>query len=162
LHSTVPNFSGRTRFSIDFRTVHIDDVATFRGAHNIDSSCTGTCMNDYLRAPICPTCLRTSVAAYEPGPKALRRALPARAICVTTRRVASASGRTGEAPEAIALLNQVAVVTGAGSGIGRALRAPCRPWRDRVPGWAHADETRKNRRDSHRPQSGRAGDRLEF
>jgi len=31
LHSTVPNTSGKTRFSIDFRTVNIDDVASQRG-----------------------------------------------------------------------------------------------------------------------------------
>jgi hypothetical protein len=30
MHSTVPNTSGRTRFSIDFRTVHIDDVVAQR------------------------------------------------------------------------------------------------------------------------------------
>ena len=50
MHSTVPNVTGRTRFSIDFRTVHLDDVAAFRGAPNVDSECTGTTMNDYLRA----------------------------------------------------------------------------------------------------------------
>ncbi len=49
LHSTVPNISGRTRFSIDFRTVHIDDVAARAGAANVDSACTGTTMRDYLR-----------------------------------------------------------------------------------------------------------------
>lgn len=49
MHSTVPNTSGRTRFSIDFRTVHLDDVIARRGAHNIDSACTGTTMGDYLR-----------------------------------------------------------------------------------------------------------------
>ncbi|MCI0547654.1 MAG: phytanoyl-CoA dioxygenase family protein [Candidatus Rokubacteria bacterium] len=49
LHSTVPNTSGVTRFSIDFRTVHLDDVAADRGARNIDSECTGTTMGDYLR-----------------------------------------------------------------------------------------------------------------
>lgn len=49
LHSTVPNTSGRTRFSLDFRTVHIDDVAAKKGAPNIDSACTGTTMRDYLR-----------------------------------------------------------------------------------------------------------------
>jgi hypothetical protein len=50
LHSTVPNDSGRTRFSIDFRTVNYDDVCAHRGAPNIDSECTGTSMRDYLRA----------------------------------------------------------------------------------------------------------------
>lgn len=49
MHSTVPNTSGRTRFSIDFRTVHIDDAVSRRGAPNTDSACTGTTMGDYLR-----------------------------------------------------------------------------------------------------------------
>jgi hypothetical protein len=48
MHSTVPNTSGRTRFSIDFRTVHTGDALACRGARNIDSDCTGTCMGDYL------------------------------------------------------------------------------------------------------------------
>ena len=50
MHSTVPNTSGRTRFSIDFRTVHIDDVVAVQGAPNIDSACTGTTLRDFLRA----------------------------------------------------------------------------------------------------------------
>jgi hypothetical protein len=50
MHSTVPNTSGRTRFSIDFRTVHIDDIVALRGAPNIDSACTGTTLRDFLRA----------------------------------------------------------------------------------------------------------------
>lgn len=49
MHSSVPNTSGKTRFSIDFRTVHLDDVVAKRGAPNVDSACTGTTMNDYLR-----------------------------------------------------------------------------------------------------------------
>jgi hypothetical protein len=49
LHSTVPNTSGRTRYSIDFRTIHFDDVVANRGAPNIDSACTGTMLRDYLR-----------------------------------------------------------------------------------------------------------------
>jgi hypothetical protein len=50
LHSTVPNTAGRARFSIDFRTVHVEDVATKRGAPNIDSACTGTTLRDFLQA----------------------------------------------------------------------------------------------------------------
>ena len=42
MHSTVPNQTGRTRFSIDFRTVHLADVESFQGAPNVDSACTGT------------------------------------------------------------------------------------------------------------------------
>ena len=50
LHSSVPNTSGKTRFSIDFRTVDLDDVAAKRGAPNIDSACTGTSLRDFLKA----------------------------------------------------------------------------------------------------------------
>jgi hypothetical protein len=49
LHSSVPNTSNRTRISIDFRTVHLEDLAARRGAPNLDSECTGTTMRDYLR-----------------------------------------------------------------------------------------------------------------
>jgi hypothetical protein len=49
LHSTVPNTSGMTRFSIDFRTVNIGDVRTRREAPNVDSECTGTSLRDFLR-----------------------------------------------------------------------------------------------------------------
>lgn len=50
LHSTVTNTCGITRYSIDFRTVHLDDVWNKCGAPNIDSAATGTTMRDYLRA----------------------------------------------------------------------------------------------------------------
>ena len=49
LHSTVPNSCDTTRFSIDFRTVHVDDLKGRRGAPNLDSACTGTTIHDYLR-----------------------------------------------------------------------------------------------------------------
>jgi hypothetical protein len=50
MHSTVPNTTTRTRFSIDFRTVNIDDLREGIGARNIDSECTGTTLGDFLRA----------------------------------------------------------------------------------------------------------------
>ncbi|HVV66367.1 MAG TPA: hypothetical protein VHC42_12940 [Rhizomicrobium sp.] len=50
LHETVANTTGIARYSIDFRTVEIDDVRARRGAANVDSRCTGTTMRDYLRA----------------------------------------------------------------------------------------------------------------
>jgi hypothetical protein len=68
MHSTVPNTTGRTRFSIDFRTVHIDDAVAGRGAHNIDSECTGTTMNDYLRGSDLTHVPANVVEMYEPGP----------------------------------------------------------------------------------------------
>ncbi len=49
LHETVPNTSGVARYSIDFRTVHLDDVLAGRGARNLDARCTGTTLRDYLR-----------------------------------------------------------------------------------------------------------------
>jgi len=49
LHETVENKTDLARYSIDFRTVHIDDVRERRGALNVDSKCTGTTMRDYLR-----------------------------------------------------------------------------------------------------------------
>jgi hypothetical protein len=49
LHSTVPNATSVTRFSIDFRTVHRDDVARGRGAPRVDSFCTGTALRDFVR-----------------------------------------------------------------------------------------------------------------
>jgi hypothetical protein len=70
MHSTVPNATGRTRFSIDFRTVHLDDVVAFRGAPNVDSGCTGTTLNDYLRASDLSHLPDSLVAMYEPGPGA--------------------------------------------------------------------------------------------
>jgi hypothetical protein len=50
LHETVPNTTDVARYSIDFRTVHIDDVVAHRGAVNLDSRCTGTTMRDYICA----------------------------------------------------------------------------------------------------------------
>jgi hypothetical protein len=67
MHSTVPNTTGRTRFSIDFRTVHLEDVRTRQGAPNVDSACTGTTMNDYLCAADLSHISPDLVALYEPG-----------------------------------------------------------------------------------------------
>jgi hypothetical protein len=73
LHSTVPNSTGRTRFSIDFRTVHIDDVAAHRGAPNVDSACTGTTMNDYLRGTDLSRIPANLVATYDEAAAAIPR-----------------------------------------------------------------------------------------
>lgn len=70
MHSTVPNNSGSTRFSIDFRTVHLDDVVVKRGAPNVDSACTGTTMRDYLRGNDCAGIPEDIVALYDGKPPA--------------------------------------------------------------------------------------------
>jgi hypothetical protein len=68
MHSSVPNTSGRTRISIDLRTVNIDDVATHRGAPNVDSACTGTTMGDYLRGTDLAHIPQHYFATYETQP----------------------------------------------------------------------------------------------
>ena len=50
LHGTAPNTSGATRYSLDFRTVNIDDLAANTGAPNVDSESRGTTLADFLRA----------------------------------------------------------------------------------------------------------------
>ena len=67
LHSTVPNTSGMTRYSIDFRTVHLDDVIGRIGASNVDSACTGTAMGDYLRGTDLSHLPEEAVALYRDG-----------------------------------------------------------------------------------------------
>ena len=68
LHSSVRNISGRTRFSIDFRTVNGEDAAALRGACNVDSDCTGSTMNDYLRCTDLAHLPETTLQLYEAGP----------------------------------------------------------------------------------------------
>lgn len=50
LHGTIPNDSGRTRFSIDFRTVHRTEIEAHTGATLIDNASTGTTLRDFLCA----------------------------------------------------------------------------------------------------------------
>jgi len=68
MHSSVPNNSGKTRFSIDFRTVNIDDVEAHHGAPNVDSACTGTTMRDYLRGTDLAHVPEKYFAMYETQP----------------------------------------------------------------------------------------------
>jgi len=70
LHSTVPNTSGRSRFSIDFRTAHHDDLERVGGAPAIDRACTGTTLFELKRAsdlqPVPPEIIKL----YDPAPPA--------------------------------------------------------------------------------------------
>jgi hypothetical protein len=66
LHSSVPNITGRTRISIDFRTVHRTDVSAHRGAENVDSRCTGTTLRDYLRISDLQRLPEDLVREYDP------------------------------------------------------------------------------------------------
>lgn len=69
LHSTVPNTSGFTRYSIDFRTVDIDDVIAGIGAPNIDNASTGTSLRDFKRASDFADMPEDVVERYDTGPK---------------------------------------------------------------------------------------------
>jgi len=48
LHASIPNTSGRARFSVDFRTVHVPDLVAGRGAPLVDVHCTGTAIRDFV------------------------------------------------------------------------------------------------------------------
>ena len=70
LHTTVPNTTNRTRFSIDFRTVNLDDLLEGVGAPNLDSECTGTTLRDFLRASDLAPLPEDVIAAYDRRPAA--------------------------------------------------------------------------------------------
>jgi len=68
LHGTLPNSSGVTRYSIDFRTVTAMDVRGFAGARNVDSLCSGSTMLDYLNCTSLAHLPGDIVAPYADGP----------------------------------------------------------------------------------------------
>jgi hypothetical protein len=49
LHRTIPNTSGRSRYSIDFRLLNITDVEENRGGPAVDVACSGTSIRDFKR-----------------------------------------------------------------------------------------------------------------
>jgi hypothetical protein len=67
MHSTVPNTSGFTRFSIDFRTVDLDDLENGRGAPNVDTYSTGTSLRDFRRGHDGAAMPDEIVARYDSG-----------------------------------------------------------------------------------------------
>jgi hypothetical protein len=68
LHSTVPNTTSRTRFSIDFRTVNLNDLIEGVAAPNVDSDCTGTTLRDFLRASDLEPLPEDVMAKYDTRP----------------------------------------------------------------------------------------------
>jgi hypothetical protein len=48
LHTSIPNTSGRARYSIDFRTVDARDLVAGHGAPLVDVHCTGTAVRDFV------------------------------------------------------------------------------------------------------------------
>ncbi|MER6434695.1 hypothetical protein ABT272_45465 [Streptomyces sp900105245] len=49
LHATTPNTSRKTRFSIDFRTVNVQDVISGASADNVDTAARGSTLGDFSR-----------------------------------------------------------------------------------------------------------------
>jgi ectoine hydroxylase-related dioxygenase (phytanoyl-CoA dioxygenase family) len=49
LHTSIPNTSGRARYSVDFRTVDARDLLAGDGAPLVDANCTGTSVRDFRR-----------------------------------------------------------------------------------------------------------------
>jgi hypothetical protein len=70
LHATVPNDSGKTRFSIDFRTVNEDDILAHRGAKLVDCSSSGTTLRDFIRSTDHGHFSEDVVSSYEVGERA--------------------------------------------------------------------------------------------
>jgi len=68
LHSTVPNTSGRTRFSIDFRTAHHDELVSVGGAPAIDRACTGTTLFELRRLSDLSPVPMDIIRLYDPNP----------------------------------------------------------------------------------------------
>jgi hypothetical protein len=48
LHTSIPNTSGRARYSVDFRTVDARDLLTGHAAPVVDAHCTGTSARDFV------------------------------------------------------------------------------------------------------------------
>lgn len=48
-HATLPQATGRTRFSLDFRIVDLDDLAAGLGAPNVDNRSRGSALRDYVQ-----------------------------------------------------------------------------------------------------------------
>lgn len=67
MHSTVPNTAGRSRFSIDFRTVNVADLRAGRGAPNVDSRPQGTSLRDFKRMSDEAPIPAEVVAQYDSG-----------------------------------------------------------------------------------------------
>lgn len=75
LHSTVSNTSGRSRFSIDFRTAHLDELASLGGAPSIDRHCMGTTLFELRRASDLSPVPEEIIRLYDPNPPEDREGL---------------------------------------------------------------------------------------
>jgi hypothetical protein len=70
MHSTVPNTTGRARYSIDFRTVNVADLRAGVAAPSVDSHPVGTSLRDFLRGSDGDPMPEDVVQKYDNGPTA--------------------------------------------------------------------------------------------
>jgi hypothetical protein len=68
LHSTVRNETSLARWSVDFRTVNVDDLASRRGPLTSDSASTGTSLRDFRRVVDFEPMPDEIVAMYDNAP----------------------------------------------------------------------------------------------
>jgi hypothetical protein len=68
LHSTVPNMTGRTRFSVDFRTAHLDELRVKGGAANLDCRGRGTTLRELRRVSDLAPMPEDVLLVHEPVP----------------------------------------------------------------------------------------------
>jgi hypothetical protein len=94
LHETVPNTSGLARYSIDFRTIHFDDVGSHKGARNTDSRCTGTTLRDCLRCADLQQLPNDVIVSYDDERKS-----PARCLSSSTRTPPNRFGHRGRSSD---------------------------------------------------------------
>ena len=70
MHSTVPNTSGRARYSIDFRTVNLADLRAGNAAPNVDTQAVGTSLRDFVRGSDAAQMPAEVIQQYDNAPTA--------------------------------------------------------------------------------------------
>jgi hypothetical protein len=84
LHSDVPNDSGRTRFSIDVRTVDVSDVRAGLGARNVDGRCSGSSIREFVSAADLSPVPRDVVALLDEDARDLLYAPPTQSAATSS------------------------------------------------------------------------------
>jgi hypothetical protein len=67
LQSSMPNLTGKTLFSLSFRTLNVDDLVKGRGAPNVDSACKELVLGDFIRLSDFSHISEKLIAKIHPG-----------------------------------------------------------------------------------------------
>jgi hypothetical protein len=81
--ASIPNTSGPTRYSTNFRTVHAANLCSGNGARMTDVECTGTALRDFPRRTDGVRFTEEEVAPRQPGRR--RRSVVRPAVSRHTR-----------------------------------------------------------------------------